>query len=50
MQNFQVFWPGEDGLHFQFSNYAVAPYSSGAPEVVVPYTALQGMLNGRYFD
>lgn len=48
--NFQVFWPGEDGLHILFPNYSVAPYSGGAPEVVIPYSALQGMLNDRYFD
>lgn len=49
VKNFQVFWPGEDGLHFLFPNYSVAPYSAGAPEVVVPYRSLEGMLNDRYF-
>lgn len=48
--NFQTFWPGDDGLHIVFPNYAVAPYSGGAPEVVIPYSSLQGMLNDRYFD
>ena len=47
--NFQVFWPGQDGLHLVFPNYTVAPYCGGAPEVVVPYKALQKMLNPRYF-
>lgn len=48
--NFQVFWPGDDGLHVQFPNYQVGPYSAGAPEIVIPYASLKGLLNDRYFD
>jgi hypothetical protein len=48
--NFTLIWPGESGLTVLFAPYQVAPYSSGAPEIVIPYSKLQGVLSDRFFD
>jgi hypothetical protein len=48
-ENFQLLWPGEEGLHLLFSPYQVAPYSSGAIEIVIPYEKLHGVLSDRFF-
>lgn len=49
-ENFQIMWPGHDGLYILFPPYAVAPYSSGAPHVVIPYSKLEGLLSNQFFD
>lgn len=49
-ENYAVVWPGNEGLHIVFPPYQIAPYSSGAPEVVIPYDQLQSVLNPRFFD
>jgi hypothetical protein len=49
-ENFDVLWPGEDGLYILFTPYQVAPYSSGAPQVVIPYQKLGKLLSDRFFD
>lgn len=37
-QNFSVFKLEKDAIRIIFSQYQVAPYSSGMPEIVIPYT------------
>ncbi len=49
-ENFQILWPGNDGLYVLFPPYSVAPYSSGAPRVVIPYKKLAGLMSDRFFD
>lgn len=48
--NFDVIWPGEDGLYILFTPYQVAPYSSGATSIIIPYSKLKGVLSDKYFD
>ena len=37
-QNFSVFKLEKDAIRSIFPQYQVAPYSSGMPEIVIPYT------------
>lgn len=48
--NFDVLWPGDDGLYILFTPYQIAPYSTGTPTVMIPYDKLSGLLSDRYFD
>lgn len=43
-ENFSLFYPTSEGLKLLFAPYQVAPYAAGIPEVVVPYSALEGLL------
>lgn len=45
--NFRDFLLLKDALHIDFAPYAVAPYSSGPQEVVIPLSALQGVLRSN---
>lgn len=38
----------DTGLVVKYDAYAIAPYSSGQPEMVIPYSALQGVLKHEY--
>lgn len=38
----------DTGLVVKYDVYAIAPYSSGQPEMVIPYSALQGVLKAEY--
>lgn len=49
-ENFLLVWPGEDGVYVLFPPYQVAPYSSGSPQIMIPYAKLQGLLSDRFFD
>ncbi len=48
------FWLNEEGIHYSYNQYEIAPYSMGVIDVMVPYTELEDILisNGlvdRYF-
>lgn len=48
------FWLNEEGIHYSYNQYEIAPYSMGVIDVTVPYTRLEDILipNGlvhRYF-
>lgn len=48
------FWLNEEGIHYAYNQYEIAPYSSGVIEVTIPYSDLKDILlpNGivaRYF-
>lgn len=54
---YQQLWPfqpttnvglNDAGLIAQYNSYDIAPYSSGQPRLLVPYTQLQGILKPRY--
>lgn len=49
-ENFQVVWPGDSGLYVLFTPYQIAPYSTGAPQIVIPYSKLGKALSDRFFD
>jgi hypothetical protein len=36
------------GLIVKYNSYEIAPYSSGQPELLIPYSALQGILKPEY--
>lgn len=36
------------GLVVKYNSYEIAPYSSGQPELLIPYSALQGILKPEY--
>lgn len=36
------------GLVVKYNSYEIAPYSSGQPELLIPYTELQGVLKAAY--
>lgn len=36
------------GLIVKYNSYEIAPYSSGQPELLIPYSALQGILRPEY--
>jgi len=38
----------DTGLVVKYDSYQLAPYSHGQPELTIPYSALQGILNPRY--
>lgn len=40
-KNFETFSLQNDGLHIIFGDYQVGPYSSGRPEIVIPYAKLE---------
>ncbi len=57
MQQFKRLWPfqltdnfalTDTGLVVKYDAYAIAPYSSGQPELLIPYSALQGVLKPEY--
>ena len=43
--NFRVFFPSEAGFKILFNEYQVAPYVAGPQEIVIPYSALKGVIN-----
>jgi hypothetical protein len=47
--NYQLLYPGPDGLTITFLPYWVAPYAAGIQEVLIPYADLDGLLNPRLF-
>lgn len=47
--NYNVLLPLEDGLHLVFGQYQIGPYAIGVTELMVPYTALSGILNPDLF-
>lgn len=56
-QQFARIWPfqatdnfalTDTGLVVKYDAYAIAPYSSGQPEFVIPYAALQGIIKPAY--
>lgn len=38
----------DHGVVVKYNAYEIAPYSSGQPELVIPYSALQGILKPQY--
>lgn len=38
----------DTGMLVKYDVYAIAPYSSGQPEMLIPYSALQGILKPEY--
>ena len=36
--SYATWWPGSDGLHVIFADYAVAPHAAGTPEITIPWT------------
>ncbi len=48
-ENYQLLFPGPDGLTVTFAPYSVAPYAAGIQEVVIHYVDLAGFLNPRLF-
>lgn len=38
----------DQGLVVKYDSYQIAPYSAGQPELVIPYTALQGILRPEF--
>ncbi len=38
----------DTGLVVKYDSYQIAPYSSGQPELTIPYSALQGILKPEY--
>ena len=42
--NFKAFTLEPDGMHIVFGDYQVGPYSSGRPEIVIPYIKLDSVL------
>lgn len=56
-QNFDRIWPfqptdnvalTDQGLLVKYDAYEIAPYSSGQPELLIPYTQLSGILKPQY--
>lgn len=47
--NYQLLFPGADGLRVTFAPYSIAPYAAGTLEVVIPYPDLAGLLDPRLF-
>lgn len=48
------FWLNEEGIHYAYNQYEIAPYSSGVIEVTIPYSDLKdillpGGIVSRYF-
>ena len=57
MAGFQRMWPFQPsknaaitdaGLLVKYNAYEIAPYSSGQPELLIPYPALKGILRASY--
>ncbi|WP_027348996.1 RsiV family protein [Halotalea alkalilenta] len=42
--------PLTDGLTLKYDVYAIAPYSEGQPELVIPYSRLDGILDPRWLQ
>jgi len=38
------FWLDEEGIHYSYNQYEIAPYSMGVIDVTVPYSELTGIL------
>lgn len=38
----------DEGLVIKYDSYQIAPYSSGQPELLIPYSALHGILRPEY--
>lgn len=47
--NYMVFTVGDDGITFVFQQYQIAPYVAGTQRVVVPFDAIEDILNPSYF-
>ena len=56
-QNYERLWPFQSSDNFaltdvgvvvKYDSYQIAPYSSGQPELVIPYNNLQGILKPQY--
>jgi hypothetical protein len=39
---------GQKGIYLKYDVYAIAPYASGHPELVIPYSELKGVLKPEY--
>lgn len=48
--NYQALLPRADGLQVSFQQYQVGPYAMGAFDVLVPWSALEGLLAPALFD
>jgi hypothetical protein len=57
MASFRRLWPFQPssnfaitdaGLVVKYDSYEIAPYSSGQPELLIPYSALQGILRPEF--
>lgn len=55
--NYQRMWPfqasdnvglSDQGLQIKYNSYEIAPYSSGQPVLVIPYTELKGILRPAF--
>lgn len=49
LHNIQDWYFSRSGLCFHFAPYDIAPYSSGTVIAELPYSALTGILNEKYF-
>lgn len=49
LDNYNLLFPGPEGLTVTFAPYSVAPYAAGIQEVLVPYADLAGLLNPALF-
>ena len=38
------FWLNDEGIHYSYNQYEIAPYSMGVIDVVVPYTELEDII------
>lgn len=38
------FWLNEEGIHYTYNQYEIAPYAMGAIDVMIPYTKLEDIL------
>jgi hypothetical protein len=48
--DFESFTFMSDGIHFYFQDYQIGPYSSGNPEINIPYDVLSPFLNTKFLD
>lgn len=48
-ENYQLLYPGPEGLTVIFPPYAVAPYAAGPQEVLIPYSHLADVLDPVLF-
>jgi uncharacterized protein YecT (DUF1311 family) len=49
LDNYNLLFPGPEGLRVTFAPYSVAPYAAGIQEVLVPYGDLTGLMNPALF-
>ncbi len=38
------FWLSNDGIHYSYNQYEIAPYSMGVIDVVVPFSELEDII------